>query len=62
MYNPDIDIIENPETGINEIYYSRFAQLPLTYNFDNFNYIAVFESDVPADHIFGAGDNNTEVM
>lgn len=67
MYSPTNDVITelDPNTGeeVTNIYYCRLAILPLRYNFDNFNYIAVLESDVPADHIFGGGDNNDhEVM
>lgn len=57
MYSQSTDVIElpevNPETGepITEIYYCRMAGFPLNFNFDNFDYIAVLESEVPADHI-----------
>lgn len=57
----DIDPITGEETT--EIYYCRYAWLSKRHNFDNFDYIAVLESEVPADHIFGGGDNNDhEVM
>lgn len=66
MYSPSSDVFTNidPMTGeeVTETYYCRLVGLPLNYNFDNFDYIAVLESDVPADHIFGGGDNNHEVM
>lgn len=64
MYSLSNDVITdiNPETGeeITNTYYCRLVGLPLNYNFDNFDYIAVLESDVPADNIFGDGDNKTE--
>lgn len=68
MYSQSTDVIIlpeiNPETGepITEIYYCRMANLSLRYNFDEFDYIAVLESEVPADHIFGGGNNDHEVM
>ena len=64
MYSQSTDVITDidPNTGneVTEIYYCRYAWLPLRYNFDNFDYIAVLESEVPADHIFGGGNNKPE--
>ena len=67
MYSPTNDVITlppNPETGeeTTEIYYGRQAILPLNYNWGNFDYIAVLESEVPADHIFGNDEPEHEVM
>lgn len=66
MYSLSTDVIEieDPETGetTTEIYYCRMAGFPLNYNFDNFDYIAVLESDVPADHIFGDVKPKPEIM
>lgn len=68
MYSQSTDVIVLPEinheTGepIIETYYCRQAQFPLNFNFDNFDYIAVLESEVPADHIFGGGGNDHEVI
>lgn len=67
MYSQSNDIITNidPITGeeTTETYYCRMAGLSLRYNFNNFDYVAVLESDVPADHIFGGGDKpEHEVM
>lgn len=61
MYDTtDVVEVEDPDTGemVQERYYCRFAILPLGYNFDNFSFVAVLESDVPADHIFGGGNNH----
>lgn len=64
MYSQSTDVIttQDPMTGeeTTEIYYCRMAGLSLRYNFDNFDYIAVLESEVPADHIFGGGNNEPE--
>lgn len=65
MYCLSSDIITtiDPTTGeeITETYYCRMAGLSMRYNFDNFDYIAVLESEVPADRIYGGG-NDHEVM
>lgn len=44
------------------IYYRTVASLPANYNFANFPYIAVPRDSVDENYIFGAGDNNHEVM
>lgn len=66
MYSPSKDMIEieDPDTGETtiEIYYCRMVGMPLNWNPTTFDYIAVLESDVPADHIFGGGNNDHEVM
>lgn len=45
----------DPETNeeVPVIYYSRLVGLPLRYNFDNFSYVAVLESEVDENYIFG---------
>ena len=62
MYSQSLDVITNidPFTGeeVTETYYCRYAWIPKNFNFDNFDYIAVLESEVPADHIFGGGNNH----
>ena len=55
----------DPETGLERevTHYYRLAYLTRNYNFDNFSFVAVPESEVPADHIFGGGSNNKpEIM
>ena len=60
------DYFLDPETGIPiefpTIYYYRLRGFPASYNFNNFSMVAVPEDSVAADHIFGVGDNNHEVM
>ena len=56
MYNTNANDVEiDPETyeEIPVIYYCRLAGLPLTYNFASFSYVAVLESEVDPDYIFG---------
>lgn len=57
------NVVIDPETGISSpvTYYYRIAYLPATFNFDYFTWVAVRENEVPADNIFGKGDN-TEVI
>lgn len=66
IYSQSTDVItsSDPFTGeeVTEIYYCRQANFPKNYNFDNFDYIAVLESEVPADHIFGDNEPDHEVM
>lgn len=47
----------DPETyeEVPVTYYSRVVGLPLTYNFANFPYVAVLESEVDPNYIFGGG-------
>ena len=51
---------EDPDTGeqIPVIYYRLQAYLPLSYDFNNFSYVAVLRSTVDENYIFGGGDNN----
>ena len=66
MYSPskDVFVTEDPETGeeVTEIYYCRMVGMPLNWNPATFDYVAVLESEVPADHIFGGGEPEHEVM
>ena len=59
MYNPNSNDMELDENGnwIPTIYYRTIAGFPLNYDFSRFPYIAVLRSTVPADHIFGKGDD-----
>lgn len=52
----------DPETGEEKpvTYYSRMVIFPLNYNFNNFSYVAVLESEVDGNYIFGGGDNNDQ--
>ena len=55
----------DPETGheIPVIYYYTQSGLPLTYNWNNFAWVAVPRDSVDENYIFGVGDNNDhEVM
>ena len=68
------DLQLDPETGLpmedengNPIeiqvnHYFRVAYLSLRHNFDNFSYVAVPESEVDENYIFGGDDNDHEVM
>lgn len=51
----DVNYRYNPETDEDELitYYYRIAYLIPAFNFANFTYIAVPESEVPADQIYG---------
>lgn len=66
FYDPSDNTEEyNEQTGEHEVisYYYRNAYLPLNFNFANFPYIAVLESTVDENYIFGGSDNNDhEVM
>lgn len=42
-------------------YYTQ-ANLPLTYNWDNFSWVAVLRSEVDENHIFGLPTEQPEVM
>lgn len=69
MHNPNNDdVVEeiDPVTGetvtVTYRYYYRFASIPASRPDYIYNWTAVLESEVPADSIFGGGDNNTEIM
>ena len=56
VYDTNANEIEvDPETleKIPVTYYSRLVIFPLNYNFANFSYVAVLESEVDPDYIFG---------
>lgn len=64
FYDPnEINLELDPETGedIQVTYYFRVSYLPLNHNFANFRYVAVPESEVPADKILGGSNNNHEI-
>ena len=66
MYNPnsnDVEWNEELQEDVPCTYYYRIAGFPKTYNFNNFPYIAVAESEVDENYIFGGGNNNDhEIM
>ena len=77
FYDPNEEFFEpqlDPETGlpmedengdfieIQVNHYFRVSYLPLRYNFDNFPYIAVLESEVDENYIFGGNNNDNEVI
>lgn len=65
FYDPNAGNTEWNEELFEEVpvnYYYREANIPLRFNFDNFPYVAVPESEVDENYIFGVGDNNHEVM
>lgn len=51
----------NPETGEDEpvTYYYRIAYLIPNFDFTNFSFVAVLESEVPADNIHGGNNHET---
>lgn len=58
------DVDYDPETlePIPTIFYFRQVTIPLRVPVENWTWVAVPESDVPADHIDGGSNNNPEVM
>lgn len=54
-WNPETD----EETPV--IYYSRLVGFPATYNFANFTYVAVLESEVDPNYIFGNPEPDHEI-
>jgi len=58
------DVEPDPITGedVPVTYYYTEADLPLTYPWANFPYVAVLRSEVDENFIFGVGDNDHEVM
>ena len=58
----DVEYETNPETGedieIPVIYYYRQVTYPIRVPVENWDYVAVLESTVDEDYIFGGGDNN----
>lgn len=59
----DEEVTEDPETGelVPITYYYTNIHYPRTFNWDNFSLVAVPRDSVPADQIFGGG-NDHEVM
>ena len=57
--------IIDPETGgyveVPVIHYFREATIPVRIPVENWTWVAVLESEVPADQIFGGGDDH-EIM
>ena len=57
------EVFIDPETGDEINYYFRQVTVNIRVPFENWGYEAVLESEVPADQIFGGGnDNDHEVM
>jgi hypothetical protein len=65
LHSPSLDNeVEDPFTGETHIeqYYYRQAHLTIAQPVSTWDWHAVLESDVPADMIFGGGNNDHEVM
>ena len=65
MYDTNDEYYEIDEATDEEVpvtYYFTVAQLPKTYNFDNFSWVAVLRSEVDENYIFGTTDPKPEVM
>lgn len=60
LHNSDLDVsYEDPDGNIiHEQYYYRETVIPVQYPVSMWNWEAVPESDVPADMIFGIGDDH----
>jgi hypothetical protein len=58
----DIAPMPDPETGeiipVPITYYFREAVIPIRYPVETWTWVAVLESTVPADQIFGGGDES----
>jgi hypothetical protein len=65
MYRTTDNTVElDPITGEERpvTYYYTESRLPLTYNWNNFAWVAVPRDSVDENYIFGVGDNEHEVM
>lgn len=65
MHSPSLDVeVEDPMTGETHIeqYYYRLCIIPVARPVSTWDWHAVLESSVPADMIFGGGNNDPEVM
>lgn len=65
LHSPSLDVeVEDYETGEIHIeqYYYRQCTIPVVRPVSTWDWHAVLESSVPADMIFGGGDNDHEVM
>lgn len=59
---PQIELDEN-ENEITVFYYYTIKQLPLSFDFSTFPWVAVPRDSVDENYIFGGGDNNNhEIM
>lgn len=59
----DVEIDPDTDEEIPVTYYYTESGLPLTYNWNNFDWVAVLRSTVDENYIFGGGDNNDhEIM
>ena len=63
LHNPALDVSYEDEFGneIFEQYYYRETIIPVQQIPSTWGWEAVLESDVPADMIFGVGDNDHEI-
>lgn len=64
MYDTAAENTELDENGneVPVIYYYTIFSCPLSYDFDNFSWVAVPEDSVDKNYIFGTGNNDHEVM
>ena len=65
LHSPSLDVeVEDPMTGETRIeqYYYRMCSIPVARPVSTWDWHAVPENDVPADMIFGGGNNDHEVM
>lgn len=64
MYDTASENTELDENGneVTVIYYYTIFSCPLSYDFDNFSWVAVPEDSVDKNYIFGTGNDDHEVM
>lgn len=62
QYENNTEWNEELQEEVPVIYYHRVASIPLNFNFANFPYVAVLESEVDENYIFGGGNNNHETI
>ena len=65
LHSPSLDVeVPDPYTGETHIeqYYYRQATITVVQPVANWDWHAVLEDSVPADMIFGGGNNNHEIM
>lgn len=65
MYNTaanDTELDPDTEQPVPVTYYYTIMSCPLSYDFDNFTWVAVPRESVDENYIFGGGDNDHEIM
>ena len=65
LHSPSLDVeVQDPMTGETHIeqYYYRMRSITVAQPVSTWDWHAVLESSVPADMIFGGGNNDHEVM